>query len=59
MSVLNEYGKREGEIVSGTVQRIERGNIFIDMGRATAILPFEEQIRRKIQTRRESSGLSL
>ena len=44
VSVLNEYGKREGEIVSGTVQRIERGNIFIDMGRATAILPFEEQI---------------
>ncbi|MBU6431216.1 transcription termination/antitermination protein NusA [Patescibacteria group bacterium] len=44
ISVLNEYGKREGEIVSGTVQRIERGNIFIDMGRATAILPFEEQI---------------
>ena len=25
VSVLNEYGKREGEIVSGTVQRIERG----------------------------------
>ncbi len=44
VSVLNEYGKREGEIVSGTVQRIERGNIFIDMGRATAILPFEDQI---------------
>lgn len=44
VSVLNEYGKREGEIVSGTVQRIERGNTFIDMGRATAILPFEEQI---------------
>lgn len=44
VSVFNEYGKREGEIVSGTVQRVERGNIFIDMGRATAILPFEEQI---------------
>lgn len=44
ISVLNEYGKREGEIVNGTVQRVERGNIFIDMGRATAILPFEEQI---------------
>lgn len=44
ISVLNEYGKRQGEIVSGTVQRVERGNIFIDMGRATAILPFEDQI---------------
>ncbi len=43
-SVLAEYGKREGEIVNGTVQRIERGNIFIDMGRASGILPYEEQI---------------
>jgi len=44
VSVMNEYGKREGEIVSGTVQRVERGNIFIDMGRATGLLPYEEQI---------------
>jgi N utilization substance protein A len=44
VSVLGEYGKKEGEIVTGSVQRMERGNIFIDMGRATAILPYEEQI---------------
>ncbi len=44
VSVLEEFGKREGEIVSGTVQRIERGNLFIDLGRATGILPYEEQI---------------
>src|SRR3989344_3140564 len=43
-SVVAEFGKREGEIVNGTVQRIERGNIFVDMGRATGILPYEEQI---------------
>lgn len=45
VSVLGEFGKREGDIVSGTVQRIERGNIFVDMGRAVGLLPFEEQIR--------------
>ncbi|HBD24663.1 MAG: transcription termination factor NusA [Candidatus Zambryskibacteria bacterium RIFOXYD1_FULL_40_13] len=44
VSVMAEYGKREGEIVTGTVQRIERGNVFIDMGRATGLLPYEEQI---------------
>lgn len=44
VSVLGEFGQREGEIVTGTVQRIERGNIFVDMGRATGILPYEEQI---------------
>lgn len=45
VSVLGEFGKREGDIVSGTVQRMERGNIFVDMGRAVGLLPFEEQIR--------------
>lgn len=44
VSVVSEFGKREGEIVSGTVQRVERGNIFVDMGRATGLLPYEEQI---------------
>ncbi len=44
VSVLGEYGQKEGQIVVGSVQRMERGNIFIDMGRATAILPYEEQI---------------
>lgn len=42
--IISEFGKKEGEIVSGTVQRMERGNIFIDMGRAPGILPYEEQI---------------
>ncbi|MFA6797374.1 MAG: transcription termination factor NusA [Candidatus Paceibacterota bacterium] len=44
VSIFNEYGEKEGSIISGTVQRFERGNLFIDMGKATAILPFEEQI---------------
>jgi N utilization substance protein A len=43
-SVLAEYGKKEGEIVSGTVQRMERGSIFIDMGRAMGIISYEDQI---------------
>lgn len=44
ISVLKEYGEKDGEIVSGTVQRIERGSIFIDMGRAVGMIPYEEQI---------------
>jgi len=43
-SVLKEFGEREGDIVVGTVQRIERGNVFVDVGRAVGILPYEEQI---------------
>ncbi len=44
ISVLNEFGKKEGEIVSGTVERIERGTVFINMGRAIGLLPYDEQI---------------
>ncbi|MEK7628327.1 MAG: transcription termination factor NusA [Patescibacteria group bacterium] len=43
-SMMEEFGEREGAIVTGHVQRFERGNLFIDLGRATGILPFEEQI---------------
>ncbi|MBI3632157.1 MAG: transcription termination/antitermination protein NusA [Candidatus Vogelbacteria bacterium] len=43
-SVIKDYGKKQGEIISGKVQRIEMGNVFIDLGRATGILPKEEQI---------------
>ena len=44
VSVVAEYGQRQGTIVAGTIQRQERGNIYIDLGRATGILPYEEQI---------------
>lgn len=37
-SVLKEFQNKEGEIVSGVVQRFERGNVFIDLGRATGIM---------------------
>ncbi len=43
-SVLDEFAQRGEEIVSGVVQRIERGNIFIDLGRATGLLSYEDQI---------------
>ncbi len=43
-SIIQEYGQREGDIVVGHVQRFERGNLFVDLGRATAILPYDEQI---------------
>lgn len=43
-SVLDEFAQRGEEIVTGLVQRIERGNIFIDLGRATGLLGYEDQI---------------
>ena len=43
-SIIDEYGTKEGEIISGVVQKVERGNIYVDFNRATGILPTEEQI---------------
>jgi N utilization substance protein A len=43
-SVLDEFTERGEEIVTGVVQRIERGNIFIDLGRAPGLLGYEDQI---------------
>ena len=42
-----EFKGREGEIVSGIVQRIEGRNIFLDLGRGVGVLPPEEQIQRE------------
>jgi len=43
-SIINEYETKEEEIVVGIVQKIERGNVYVDFNRATGILPAEEQI---------------
>lgn len=43
-SIVGELAGKENTIVTGIVQRVERGNAFIDLGRTTAILPMEEQI---------------
>jgi N utilization substance protein A len=43
-SIIKEFKGREGEIVSGTVQRAERGNVYVDIGRATALMLYNEVI---------------
>jgi N utilization substance protein A len=42
--VFEKFMNREGDIVTGIVQRRERKNVFIDLGDVEAILPFSEQI---------------
>jgi len=46
-AIYDEYKGKEGQIVSGIVQRIERGNVFLDIGKTTGALFFEEQIPRE------------
>ncbi|MCX6758962.1 MAG: transcription termination factor NusA [Candidatus Nealsonbacteria bacterium] len=43
-SILDEYKAKEGEIISGIVQRIEGRNVFLDIGKTLGVLPKEEQV---------------
>ena len=43
-AIFEEYADREGEIVTGLVQRIEPRQLLVDLGRTEAILPAAEQV---------------
>jgi N utilization substance protein A len=43
-NVYNEFKDRKGDLVSGTVQRMEKGNLYISIARAEAVLFSKEQI---------------
>ncbi|QGG48217.1 transcription termination factor NusA [Heliorestis convoluta] len=42
--IYEEFSNREGDIVSGIVQRMENKNIFVDLGRVEALLAPSEQM---------------
>ena len=42
--IYNEFKDRKTEVVSGIVQRFERKNMIVNLGRTEAILPEKEQI---------------
>lgn len=44
-AIFEEYANKEGDIITGIVQRIESRQIFIDLGRTEAVLPVVEQVR--------------
>ena len=46
-AVFDEFTTKQGELVSGTVLRVEAGrrNIILDLGRTEAVLPSAEQVR--------------
>jgi len=43
-AIFEEYADKEGDIITGLVQRIEPRQIFIDLGRTEAVLPAVEQV---------------
>jgi N utilization substance protein A len=43
-AMYDEYKQKEGEVVSGVIQRIEGRNIFVDLGKSTGVLFPSEQV---------------
>jgi N utilization substance protein A len=46
-NVYQNYKDRKGELVNGVVQRFDRGDIIVNMGKAEAILSAQEQVPKE------------
>jgi N utilization substance protein A len=42
--VMGEYTDKQGEIIIGSVQKVDRGMVFVDFNKATGVIPRNEQI---------------
>ncbi len=52
-TVFNEFQDKRGDLVNGIVQRFERGDIFVDLGKVEGLLPRREQVFRETFNRGE------
>jgi len=43
-NIYNEFKDRKGELITGSVQRFERGNLYVNIGRAEGVLYSREQV---------------
>ena len=47
-AMFSEYKEKEGEVIAGTVQRIEGRNVYIDLGKSVGVLFPSEQVKGEI-----------
>ncbi len=52
-AVYSGFINRKSEIINGIVQRIDRGNIIVNLGNTEGILPEREQVAREVYRRGE------
>ncbi len=43
--IYEEFKDRVNQIIVGTVQQVDRGNVLVNLGRTEALMPYREQIR--------------
>ena len=51
--IYNDYINKKGEMINGMVQRMEHGDLIVDLGKAEGILPRREQVFRESFNRGE------
>lgn len=47
-AMFSEYKEKEGEVITGTVQRIEGRNVYVDLGKSVGVLFPSEQVKGEI-----------
>ena len=45
--VFSEYKDKEGQVLLGTIQRVDGRTVFVDLGHTVAVMPYAEQIPRE------------
>ena len=45
--MFDDFKKQEGQLVVGTIQRVERGKILVDLGKLSGVMPADQQIDRE------------
>jgi N utilization substance protein A len=51
--IYNDYIDKKGELINGMVQRMEHGDLVVDLGKAEGVLPRREQVFRESFNRGE------
>jgi len=46
-TIYNEFKGKEGQLINGVIQRREMRGILVDLGKITALMPYEEQVRNE------------
>lgn len=45
--IYEEFANREGELLNGTIERVEQHRLIVNLGKAEAVLPEQEQVPRE------------